>query len=91
MFGSFIIKLNSFFSRNDNVCFDFLPRHHNIIRYRRGLFVVKDDFNTVCSSELFPNREELKYDLFLGECDRLFLCVQMKYTLIRLMSFLNEF
>lgn len=58
---------NSFFSQKDYVCFDFVPRHHNIIRFRRGLAVIKDDFSTVCSWVQFPNREEWKYDLFLGE------------------------
>lgn len=55
------------FSQKDYVCFDFVPRHHNVIRYRRGLAVIKDDFSTVCSWVQFPNREEWKYDLFLGE------------------------
>lgn len=53
-------------SQKDYVCFDFVPRHHNIIRFRRGLAVIKDDFSTVCSWVQFPNREEWKYDLFLG-------------------------
>lgn len=58
---------NSFFSQKDYVCFDFVPRHHNIIRFRRGLAVIKDDFSTVCSWVQFQNKEEWKYDLFLGE------------------------
>lgn len=55
------------FSQKDYVCFDFIPRHHNVIRFRRGLAVIKDDFSTVCSWVQFPNREEWKYDLFLGK------------------------
>lgn len=53
------------FSQKDYVCFDFVPRHHNIIRFRRGLAVIKDDFSTVCSWVQFPNREEWKYDMLL--------------------------
>lgn len=59
---------NHFFcySQRDYVCFDVVPRHHNIIRYRRGLAVIKDDFHTVCSWVQFQNTEDWKYDLFLG-------------------------
>jgi len=53
-------------SQKDYVCFDFIRRHHNIIRYRRGVAVIKDDFHTVCSWVQFPNRESWKFDLFLG-------------------------
>lgn len=55
-----------FFSQKDYVCFDFVPRHHNIIRYRKGLAVIKDDFSHVCSWVQFPNKEEWRYDLYLG-------------------------
>lgn len=58
--------LFNFFSQKDYVCFDFVRRHHNIIRYRRGVAVIKDDFHTVCSWVQFPNKEAWKYDLFLG-------------------------
>ncbi|KAF2892109.1 hypothetical protein ILUMI_14064, partial [Ignelater luminosus] len=51
--------------QNDYVCFDFVPRHHNVIRYRKGRAVITDDFHTVCSSIQFPNREKWKYDLYL--------------------------
>lgn len=51
-----------------------MPRHHNIIRFRRGLAVIKDDFSTVCSWVQFPNREEWKYDLFLGSLMFYVLC-----------------
>ncbi|XP_016916208.1 uncharacterized protein LOC108000412 [Apis cerana] len=53
--------------QKDYVCFDFVPRHHNIIRYRRGIAVIKDDFHTVCSWVQFPNKEAWKYDLFLAK------------------------
>lgn len=53
--------------QKDYVCFDFMPRHHNIIRYRKGLAVIKDDFSTVCSWVQFKNDEAWKYDLFLAK------------------------
>lgn len=53
--------------QKDYVCFDFVPQHHNIIRYRRGIAVIKDDFHTVCSWVQFKNKEAWKYDLFLAK------------------------
>ncbi|XP_055698278.1 uncharacterized protein LOC129798861 [Phlebotomus papatasi] len=53
--------------QKDYVCFDFVPRHHNIIRYRRGLAVIIDDFSTVCSWVQFKNKVEWRYDLFLAK------------------------
>ncbi|KAG4078615.1 hypothetical protein HA402_015205 [Bradysia odoriphaga] len=53
--------------QKDYVCFDFVPRHHNIIRYRKGLAVIKDDFSHVCSWVQFPNKEEWRYDLYLAK------------------------
>ena len=53
-------------SQKDYVCFDFVPRHHNIIRYRKGLAMIKDDFHTVCSWTQFPGKNAWKYDLLLG-------------------------
>ncbi|XP_014230811.1 uncharacterized protein LOC106655109 [Trichogramma pretiosum] len=53
--------------QKDYVCFDFVPQHHNIIRYRKGLAVIKDDFHTVCSWVQFKNTVEWKYDLFLAK------------------------
>lgn len=53
-------------SQKDYVCFDFVPQHHNVIRYRRGLAVIKNDFHTVCSWVQFPNAQRWKYNLFLG-------------------------
>lgn len=52
-------------SQKDYVCFDFVPRHHNIIRYRRGLAFIKDNFHTVCSWVQFPNKDNWKYDIFV--------------------------
>ncbi|XP_018333594.1 uncharacterized protein LOC108742778 [Agrilus planipennis] len=51
--------------QKDYVCFDFVPQHHNIIRYRKGIAVIKDNFHTVCSWVQFPNKEKWKYDLYL--------------------------
>ncbi|CAH1098743.1 unnamed protein product [Psylliodes chrysocephalus] len=51
--------------QKDFICFDFVPQHHNIIRYRRGIAVIKDDFSTVCSWVQFQNKGKWKYDLYL--------------------------
>lgn len=51
--------------QKDYICFDFVPQHHNLIRYRKGVAVIKDDFSTVCSWVQFQNKIEWKYDLFL--------------------------
>ncbi|CAG9864614.1 unnamed protein product [Phyllotreta striolata] len=51
--------------QKDFTCFDFVPQHHNIIRYRRGIAVIKDDFSTVCSWVQFKNNNKWKYDLYL--------------------------
>uniref|UniRef100_A0A1B6D081 Uncharacterized protein n=1 Tax=Clastoptera arizonana TaxID=38151 RepID=A0A1B6D081_9HEMI len=55
--------------QKDYVCFDFVPRHHNIIRYRKGIPVIIDSFYTVCSWVQFHNKDNTdnwKYDLFLA-------------------------
>jgi len=49
----------------DYQCFDFQPRHHNIIRFRKGVAMIMDDFQTVCSWVQFKNDVEWKYDLML--------------------------
>ncbi|XP_023330800.1 uncharacterized protein LOC111703156 [Eurytemora carolleeae] len=49
----------------DFQCFEFLPRHHNIIRSRKGLVMILDDFHTVCSWLKFPNVEAWKYDIMI--------------------------
>lgn len=55
------------FSQIDYVCFDFVPRHHNVIRYRIGVATIKENFHTVCSYVRFPSDIQWKYDLLLGE------------------------
>ncbi|XP_019880798.1 uncharacterized protein LOC109608713 [Aethina tumida] len=51
--------------QKDYICFDFVPQHHNVIRYRKGIAVIKDRFSTVCSWVQFPNKAKWKYDLYL--------------------------
>nr|CAG4651685.1 EOG090X03AK [Triops cancriformis] len=53
--------------QKDYVCFDFVPRHHNVIRYRKGVALIKDDFHTVCSWVQFPGKQQWKYDLLLAK------------------------
>jgi len=49
----------------DYQCFDYVPRHHNIIRFRKGVVFAKNDFHTVCSWVQFPNDEAWKYDVMI--------------------------
>ena len=58
--------IGSDFSQKDFVCFDFVPRHHNIIRYRKGQPMIIDTFATVCAWNMFNDDEEWKYDLMIG-------------------------
>ncbi|XP_015930665.1 uncharacterized protein [Parasteatoda tepidariorum] len=51
--------------QKDFMCFDFLPRHHNIIRYRKGKSMMVDDFSTVCSWTMFPNKQQWRYDILI--------------------------
>nr|XP_023029643.1 uncharacterized protein LOC111517669 [Leptinotarsa decemlineata] len=51
--------------QKDYICFDFVPQHHNIIRYRRGVAVIKSEFSTVCSWVQFQNKGKWKYELYL--------------------------
>lgn len=62
---NWLISFNFFYSQKDYICFDFVPQHHNVIRYRRGIAVIKDDFSTVCSWVQFQNKVKWKYDLYL--------------------------
>nr|CAD7266776.1 unnamed protein product [Timema shepardi] len=41
--------------------------HHNVIRYRRGVAVIIDDFHTVCSWVQFKNEVAWKYSLYLAK------------------------
>ena len=53
-------------SQKDYVCFDFVPRHHNIIRYRKGQAMITSNFAEVCAWTMFPDDEEWKYDILIG-------------------------
>lgn len=53
-------------SQKDYVCFEFVPRHHNIIRFRKGREMIKEEFSTVCSYVQFQSGREWNYDLMLG-------------------------
>ncbi|KZS06128.1 uncharacterized protein LOC116916250 isoform X1 [Daphnia magna] len=61
-----LTRLNVDGCQKDYICYDIVPRHHNIIRYRKGLAMIKDDFHTVCSWTQFPAKNAWKYDLFLA-------------------------
>ena len=56
-----------YFSQVDYQCFDFVPRHHNVIRFRKGVAMIMDDFQTVCSWVQFKNDAAWKYDLMLSK------------------------
>lgn len=53
--------------QKDFVCFDFVPRHHNVIRYRKGQAMIGDSFSTVCAWTMFSDHEEWKYDIMLAK------------------------
>ncbi|KAG9510265.1 Sorting nexin-14 [Fragariocoptes setiger] len=53
--------------QKDYVCFNFVRRHHNILRYRRGQAVITDNFATVCSWSMFENQENWMYDLMVAK------------------------
>jgi len=46
--------------QTDYVCFDFLPMHHNVIRYRRGRELIRNEFHTVCAWKQFEGSEGIK-------------------------------
>jgi len=58
--------LHDHHSQKDYVCFDFVPRHHNIIRFRKSTALITEQFSTVCSWVQFKNADQWKYDLLLG-------------------------
>lgn len=51
--------------QKDYICFEFIPRHHSIIRYRKGQAMSHDTFSTVCSWSTFDNEVEWMYSLML--------------------------
>lgn len=64
-----------YYSQKDFICFDFVPKHHNVIRYRKGVAVINDNFHTVCSWVQFKNEVQWKYSLFLGKIIKLLLII----------------
>lgn len=60
-------SFKSFYSQVDYQCFDFVPRHHNVIRFRKGVAMIMNDFQTVCSWVQFKNDAAWKYDLMLSK------------------------
>lgn len=52
--------------QKDFVCFDFVPRQQNIIRYRRGQESIGDRFSTVCAWTMFTDHDEWAYSLLIA-------------------------
>lgn len=48
----------------DYVCYEFVPRHHNIIRYKRSRALIEDNFDTLCSPSRFPKKDG-QYDIIV--------------------------
>ncbi|XP_022646810.1 uncharacterized protein LOC111268571 [Varroa jacobsoni] len=51
--------------QRDYVCFDFVPRHHSVIRYRKGKELRDPTFSTVCSWTMFRAQQDWRYDLLV--------------------------
>ncbi|XP_071546452.1 uncharacterized protein udt [Panulirus ornatus] len=60
-------RLNIDGCQKDYVCFEFVPRHHNVIRFRKGLEMIKEDFSTVCSYIQFKSGREWSYSIMLAK------------------------
>ncbi|XP_018013021.2 uncharacterized protein LOC108670080 [Hyalella azteca] len=60
-------RLNIDGCQTDFVCFDFIPRHHNVIRFRKGLEMIIEQFSTVCSYIQFKSGRDWSYDLLLAK------------------------
>ncbi|XP_047491560.1 uncharacterized protein LOC125040845 [Penaeus chinensis] len=52
--------------QTEYVCWEFVPRHHNIIRYRRSWAVIYSDFQ-VCDYANFRSGREWKYDTLIAD------------------------
>ncbi|KAG0432333.1 hypothetical protein HPB47_020913, partial [Ixodes persulcatus] len=60
--------------QRDYVCFDFVPRHQSVIRYRKGksTFVphrkemITDVFSSVCSWTMFQDSKKWRYDILIA-------------------------
>lgn len=53
--------------QKDYVCFDFVSRHQNVIRYRKGQPMITDKFATVCAWAMFNSDQEWKYDILIAK------------------------
>ncbi|XP_064476465.1 uncharacterized protein LOC135390623 [Ornithodoros turicata] len=53
--------------QRDYVCFDFVPRHQSVIRYRKGKEMIVGEFSTVCSWTMFPGKERWRYDILISQ------------------------
>ncbi|CAG0890090.1 unnamed protein product, partial [Cyprideis torosa] len=62
-----LARLGTYGCQKDFVCFEFVPRHHNIIRFRKGTNLIVDQFHTVCSWTQFVNNQDWRYDLLIAE------------------------
>lgn len=62
-----LILITRSHSQKDYVCFDFVPRHHNIIRYRKGQAMITDHFSTVCAWTMFEDDVEWKYSMMISK------------------------
>lgn len=51
--------------QRDYVCFDFVPRHQSVIRYRKGKEMITDEFSSVCSWTMFPDKAKWRYDILI--------------------------
>ena len=72
----------------DYQCFDFVPRHQNIIRSRKGIVFAKNDFHTVCSWVQFPNDVSWKYDVMISEYKTM-LVKEKSFLLLQLLRFIS--
>ncbi|CAL4091856.1 unnamed protein product [Meganyctiphanes norvegica] len=53
--------------QTDYVCFEFIPRHHNIIRFRKGVEMFIEQFSDVCSWVQFKSGRAWNYNLMLAK------------------------
>ena len=60
------LKLVSYHSQTEYVCWEMVPRHHNIVRYRVSWALIYQDFQ-VCDYANFRSGREWKYDTLIGE------------------------
>uniref|UniRef100_T1J8A6 Uncharacterized protein n=1 Tax=Strigamia maritima TaxID=126957 RepID=T1J8A6_STRMM len=51
--------------QKDYICYEFLARHHNIIRFRKGNAMWINRFHTVCSWVSFPNKIDWTYNIMI--------------------------